>query len=74
MHEVIEFSVLSVLFFFLITECYFDHYIAPNRMLITAAIISPPLALLAVTTMAPTHTMRAQEQKLTVKHSCSNAL
>lgn len=41
-------------------------YIAPKRMLITAAIISPPVDLFLVTTMAPTHTIRAHEQNVTV--------
>lgn len=40
-------------------------YIAPKRMLMTAAITSPPSALPAVTTTAPTHTIRAQEQNVT---------
>lgn len=35
-------------------------------MLIIATITSPPLAVLAVTIIAPTRMTRAQEQKLTV--------
>lgn len=35
-------------------------------MLITAAMTFPPLDLLAETTMAPTHTISDQEQKVTV--------
>lgn len=40
-------------------------YIAPKRMLITAAITPPPCALRASTTTAPTHTIRAHEQNVT---------
>lgn len=40
-------------------------YIAPKRMLITAAIMSPPRALPAATMTAPTHTIRAHEQNVT---------
>lgn len=39
---------------------------APKRILITAVIISPPFALPDLTTTAPTHIIRDQEQKLTV--------
>ena len=41
-------------------------YMAPNNMLITAAMTSPPVDLLAVTTMAPIQIMSAQEEKVTI--------
>lgn len=74
--EVFYFWVLPVLVLNLQNrdgrEDYAISYIAPNRMLITAAMIFPPLARFAVTTIAPIYMMTAHEQKASWKLSdCS---
>lgn len=42
------------------------YYIAAERMLMTAAIVSPPFADLSTTAAAPTHTVNEYEQKVAI--------